>query len=267
MVRRPAVAGQFYPAEGSRLSAEIGRFVEEKAEKIAAKGVVAPHAGIIYSGAVAGAVYSRVEMPETFVVIGPNHTGRGKPAAAVASGAWQMPGGEVSIDEGLAQQIIENSDYLLEDESSHQYEHSLELQLPFIQHFKSDIKMVPICLKSAAYEVCHDVGQAIARALEKTGKRALLVASTDMSHYVSQSTAQAKDRLAIDKVLALDARGLYDVVMGENISMCGFMATAAVIIACKELGAIRAELIRYATSGDISGDYAHVVGYAGLIII
>lgn len=267
MLRRPAVAGQFYPAERSWLDAGIARYMEGDVGKVAAKGAIVPHAGIIYSGNVAGAVYSRVEMPGTFVIIGPNHTGRGKPAAVWASGIWQMPGGDIPIDEELARQIIDNSDCLSEDETSHQYEHSIEMQLPFIQYFKRDLKIVPICLKSAAYEVCQDVGQAAARTVDAAGIRALLVASTDMSHYVSQETAQAKDRMAIDKILSLDARGLYEVVMSEGISMCGFMAATAAIVACKELGATKAELVRYATSGDINGDYTHVVGYAGLVIV
>jgi AmmeMemoRadiSam system protein B len=268
MLRRPAVAGYFYPKKPGELRAMIKGMVDPRARKAKALAVVSPHAGYIYSGPVAGAVFSSVELPETIVILGPSHRGIRAVFGIMSGGVWQTPLGDVPVDAELAKSILERSSLIEEDEGGHASEHSLEVQLPFIQYLKPDISIVPICVSSAAdFSGLEALAGALAEAIRRSGRPGLLVASTDMSHYVSQETAKRLDFLAIDKMLALDARGLYDVVQEKDISMCGFQPTTAVILAAKKLGAGKAELVRYQTSGDASGDYASVVGYAGLRIL
>jgi AmmeMemoRadiSam system protein B len=200
------------------------------------------------------------------VILGPNHTGLGSGAAILTYGSWETPLGEVSIDTQLAEAILERSQVLEEDDLAHRKEHSIEVQLPFLQLLKPAIPFVPICLLSHEYGACQDVGQAVAEAIRADGRRVLLIASTDMSHYISREMAEIKDRMAIEAMLDLDPPRLHNTVLRERISMCGFHPTTAMLIAAKALGASQAELTRYATSGDVTKDYTSVVGYAGLII-
>jgi AmmeMemoRadiSam system protein B len=268
MVRRPAVAGYFYPKKSEELRAMIKGMVDPEARKAKALAVVSPHAGYIYSGAVAGAVFSSVELPECIVILGPSHRGIRAVFGIMSQGVWQTPLGDVPVDADLAKSVRERSSLIQDDEGGHASEHSLEVQLPFIQYLKPDFSIVPICVSPAAdFNDLRALAEALADSIKRSGRPALLVSSTDMSHYVSQETAKRLDFLAIDKMLALDARGLYDVVQEKDISMCGFQPTTAVILAAKELGARKAELVRYQTSGDASGDYDSVVGYAGLRIL
>jgi AmmeMemoRadiSam system protein B len=265
MIRRPAVAGYFYPKKPDELKKLIGQMVDPEAERQKALAVVSPHAGFVYSGPVAGAVYSSVVLPEHFVILGPSHREIRPLFAITTKGTWQTPLGEVSLDPVLSEAVRRRSALIEEEDGAHAQEHSLEVQLPFIQYLRKSFSIVPICISyQADYGSLEELGRAVAGGIKEIGRPALIVASTDMSHYVSQETAKRKDFLAIDKILALDARGLYDIVQRENISMCGFQPTAAAIIAARELGAGKAELIRYQTSGDASGDYDQVVGYAGL---
>jgi AmmeMemoRadiSam system protein B len=266
MIRQPAVANQFYDGNPTRLHYELGKLIGPAKEARSAKAIVAPHAGYMYSGAVAGSAYAQVEIPETVIILGPSHTGVGSPAAVMAKGAWSMPMGTVPISEDLAALMIELSDYLEDDAPAHTYEHSLEVQIPFLQYRQPNLSIVPVCLKNLSFSVCKDIGSAIAEAVKQAGKPVLLVASTDMTHYESQEQAEAKDRLAIDKILALDPRGLLETVRGHNISMCGVIPTTVTLVACLALGASSVKLIRYATSGDVTGDYVQVVGYASFII-
>jgi AmmeMemoRadiSam system protein B len=265
MVRRPAVAGYFYSKKPDELKKSIRQMVEPGVEKRTAIAVVSPHAGFIYSGPVAGAVFSSVVLPEHIVILGPSHREIRPLFAIMTRGAWQTPLGEVPLDSVLSEAVKRRSSLIEEDEGAHAQEHSLEVQLPFIQYFEANFSIVPICISyQADYGSLEELGRAMAGGIKELDRPCLIVASTDMSHYVSQETAKRKDFLAIDKILALDAKGLYEVVRRENISMCGFQPTAAAIVAAKELGARNAELIRYQTSGDASGDYDQVVGYAGL---
>jgi AmmeMemoRadiSam system protein B len=265
MVRGPAVAGYFYPRKADELRALVKGMVDPRAKKEKARAVVSPHAGFIYSGPVAGAVYSSVFLPERFVILGPSHRGQRPLFTIMNKGTWQTPLGDVPLDSGLAESLVRRSPLVREDEKAHEAEHSLEVQLPFLQYLKPAFSIVPLCVSPHAdYAALEELGTALAGAVRESGADVLLVASTDMSHYVSQETARKKDFLAIERIQALDARGLYDVVVREGISMCGFQPTTAVLLAAKEMGARRADLIRYMTSGEVSGDFDQVVGYAGL---
>lgn len=266
MKRKPAVSGQFYSSSSSVLAIQVKGFIQANAEKAHAVGIVSPHAGLIYSGAVAGAVFSKISFPRTFILIGPNHTGLGSPVSIMSSGTWQIPTGELKINNDLAKTIVEHSDIIEEDTLAHAMEHSLEVQLPFILYYSSDVGIVPIAMMSGSLETCRMVGETLAYAVKAAGYPVTIVASSDMSHYVPDSTARAKDRKAIERILDLDPEGLYNTVRKEGITMCGFIPVTAMLFAAELLGAKKAELVKYMTSGEVSGDYDAVVGYAGIII-
>jgi len=266
MIRRPAVAGSFYGGTRERLRAQVTDLIRGDVQRVPAVGAVVPHAGYLYSGKVAGAVYSRLAFPEVFVILGPNHTGLGAGVAIMTYGAWETPLGQVSIDTDLGREIQRNSEIIEEDHLGHQREHSIEVQLPLLQAFDIPFSFVPICLFSSEYAACQDVGLAIAEAVAGSDRATLVVASTDMSHFIDQDLAKLKDQQAIDAILALDPERLHRVVKREGISMCGFHPTTAMLIAARELGATSAELVSYATSADVTKDSSSVVGYAGLIL-
>ncbi len=268
MKRKPSVAGYFYPHDSAALRDMIEGMLDSQADKEKAISVISPHAGYVYSGKVAGSVFSSVTLPENFIILGPNHQDVSTSISIMRQGVWETPLGDVPISTALADLIMKQSGTLKENVKSHSQEHSLEVQVPFIQYLKGNILFVPISIAYfATYDDLVELGKAIAWAIREYGQDVLIVASTDMSHYVSQEVAKEKDFLAIEKILDLDARGLYDIVKRENISMCGFQPTAATIIASNELKAKKAELIKYQTSGDVSGDFSKVVGYAGIRII
>jgi len=264
-VRPPAVAGMFYPETPSALIAEVEKHIVKGEAKRLALGAVAPHAGIRYSGDVAGAVYSRIEIPRRVVLLGPNHTGRGADAALMAEGIWAMPQGEVPIDGDLAQQILGGAPRLRADESAHAGEHALETQLPFLQYFKDGFAIVPVCLRRQSAAECEEIGLAIARAVLEVGEPVLIVASTDMSHYETHTTARRKDALAKEQIAKRDPKGLCETVRAEAISMCGLAPVMAMLFAVNRLGATRAEEAGYMTSGEINGDWDRVVGYLGMV--
>jgi len=265
--RKPAVAGYFYPSQREELSGMIEGMTETEMKREKAICVVSPHAGFVYSGPVTGAVFSAVILPDTFVILGPSHRGISSRFAIMKEGLWETPLGDIPLESHLAALIMSNSPLIVEDERAHSEEHSLEVQLPFIQYFRKEFSIVPICLSyDVSYEELEELAKAISQGIQDFEREVLIVTSTDMSHYVSQKTAEKKDFLAIDKVLKLDPKGLYDTVQKEDISMCGFQPTTSALIASKELGARKAELIKYQTSGDMSGDYSQVVGYAGIRI-
>ena len=266
MIRNPVVAGQFYPASPPQLRAMIETLVNEKAAKEEVIGLVSPHAGYMYSGPVAGAVFSRIKVKDTFIIMGPNHTGMGKPLSIMTQGTWRTPLGEVEIDSELGNKILAISKYLTEDRVAHEYEHSIEVQLPFLQYFKTDIKIVPIVLGYASSVTYKEIGKEIAKAIKELNKEVVIIASSDMTHYEPQESARMKDGKAIEAVLDLNEDELLRRVDELNISMCGYAPTVSLISAAKELGATGAELVRYQTSGDITGDYSSVVGYAGIIL-
>ncbi len=264
--RMPVVVGRFYPGTAEKLRAVLASMVDRSARREDVIGLVSPHAGYPFSGPVAGAVISRIRFQDTFIIIGPNHTGLGKPFSIMTEGTWKTPLGEVEIDTELAGKLLESSKYLQEDSLAHQYEHSIEVQLPFLQYFKPDVKIVPIILSYGNAEVYREIGQAIARAVREVGRGVVILASSDMTHYEPQEKARDKDSKAIEAVLQLNGDELLKRVEEMDISMCGYAPVVSLIVAALELGAKDAELIKYMTSGDTTGDYASVVGYAGIII-
>jgi AmmeMemoRadiSam system protein B len=229
---------------------------------------VIPHAGYLYSGQVSGAVYSRVEIPPRNIVLCPNHTGLGPALSIMLSGFWQTPLGRVAIDEELSEALITADPLLQNDVLAHRHEHAVEVQLPFIQYVSgANIRFVPITVGTSKWSDLEALGNAIAQVIHEIAPNTLIIASSDMNHYESDGLTRVKDGKAIDRILDLDPRGLFDVTQREGISMCGFGPATSMIIAAKQLGASRAELVKYATSGDVSGDFDHVVGYAGLMVL
>ena len=266
-IRPPAVAGRFYPDGRDRLLQDIRAYTASPAGKLDAFGCVVPHAGIMYSGHVAGAVYARLQLPKSFVILCPNHTGVGQPLAIMSEGAWETPLGAVSIDSALATALKQSFPQLTEDLVAHSAEHAIEVQLPFLQSLAGDFSFVPITIGMGQAPVLEALGDAMARVIAARSQPALIISSSDMNHYEPDDITRVKDRKAIEKIVELDARGLFDVVRREDISMCGYGPTMVMLTAAKRLGARQAEVIKYATSGDVSGDRDLVVGYAGIAII
>jgi len=268
MVRPPAVAGRFYPSEPGELARQVDSLCSDPATgiKIRALGCVVPHAGYMYSGHVAGAVYASIEIPERCILLGPRHFPQGQPLAILTEGSFATPLGEASIDCPLAVELARSDPLLREDPVAHQQEHSLEVQIPFLQRLVNGFRFVPVVLASDRYGALEELGRAVAGIVKSCPERVLVIASSDMNHYENDTITRAKDSRAIERILALDPRGLYDVVRNEGISMCGYAATTAMLVAVVELGAKQAKLIRYATSGEVSGDHEHVVGYAGITV-
>ena len=266
MVRKAAFAGDWYPGDPRRLRTALASYLGEAAAEEDVAGVVAPHAGYMYSGHVAGAVYRRVRIPETVVVLCVNHRGLGARAAIMGAGCWESPLGPVPIQEEFASDLKRRVSFLEEDASAHAREHSLEMQVPFLQYRNAGVRLVPICLQRLDYAECLTLGEGLADAIRAFKEPVLLVASTDMTHFESEADAKRQDMLAIERVLEVDPPGLYETVTRHGISMCGFIPTTAVLCACKALGVKKGTLVRYATSGDVSGDYSSVVGYAGICL-
>jgi AmmeMemoRadiSam system protein B len=266
MDREPAVAGRFYTDDPAALAREVDAFLSPgaaPAAKVAAKGIVAPHAGYVYSGAIAGAVYGRIAVPQRAIVLGPNHTGAGSAVALWPSGTWHLPTGDVAMDPGLTAALAA-SPLVSVDTLAHLAEHSLEVQVPFLSRARPGVSIAALCLGPLPLAACERLGAAVAEAAREHG--ALLVASSDMSHYIPAAAAREKDQRAIDRILALDPEGLHRTVLGEGITMCGVIPATVMLFAARALGATRAELVRYGNSGDVNGDTRHVVGYAGLIV-
>jgi MEMO1 family protein len=268
IVRPPAVAGRFYPSQPRELEKCVASYCIAPAgiARRAAVACLVPHAGYRFSGHVAGAVYARLELPRRFLLLGPRHYPRGKAEAILSEGSWQTPLGRTEIDTALAAELKQACVGLVDDEVAHRDEHALEVQLPFLQELAGDFRFVPIVLGTTDYGALESLGIAIAEVLAKQAEPVLIVASSDMNHYETDEITRAKDHKAVDRLLAFDPRGLYDTVRREGITMCGFGAAVSMLTAARLLGARRAELIRYATSGDITGDRDEVVGYAGVII-
>ena len=273
------MAGRFYPRDAEQLRAEVGEYLSQaQSVPLRAIGCIAPHAGYMYSGHVAGAVFAHIEIPRRCVVLCPNHTGVGRPLAIMSEGAWETPLGEIPIDTELAAALKERFPRLEEDSSAHRAEHAAEVELPFLTVLQPELTFVPIAVGTGQFELLEQLGVALAEviAAEKietqaagTAKKAepiLIVASSDMNHYESDTVTRVKDQRAIERILSLDPPGLYDVVTQQSISMCGFGPAVAMLTAARRLGAKSAELVKYATSGDISGDRNMVVGYAGIVI-
>jgi AmmeMemoRadiSam system protein B len=282
MIRSPAVAGRFYPADPAELAQQIDQFcalpegspapsptVAPQTPAAAKQRVIAcvvPHAGYMYSGHVAGAVYSAIEIPSRLILLGPRHYPGGQPMSMISEGSFETPFGNARIDSALAVDLATACPLLRDDPVAHEREHSLEVQLPFLQRLAGDFTFVPVVLLTDRFSAMETLGDAVAMVVAAQSEPVLVVASTDMNHYEDDTLTREKDARAIERILALDPRGLYDVVRSEGISMCGYAATVAMLIAAVKLGARSAELIRYATSGDINGERDRVVGYAGIIL-
>lgn len=270
VLRHPAVAGRFYPGDADDLRAEAQTYLTSPipGEKTATKaiGCIAPHAGYMYSGHVAGAVFAAVEIPQRCVVLCPNHTGMGRPLAIMSEGAWETPLGGVPIDAELAGQLKRQFPALQEDSAAHRAEHAAEVELPFLQLRQPNMRFVPIALGTGQFDPLEQLGHALASVIGDQKEPVLIVASSDMNHYEPDAVTRVKDHRAIERILTLDPRGLYDVVTQQNISMCGFGPAVSMLTAARELGAKSAELVKYATSGDVSGDRQMVVGYAGIVV-
>lgn len=267
-IRKPAVAGQFYSGSAEKLKEDIKKLIDREAHPTEAIGCILPHAGYIYSGRVAGRTVSCLDVKDNVVLLGPNHTGSGAPFSIITQGYWQTPLGEIDINSDLAKSILGNSTHLTADAGAHIYEHSLEVELPFLQYYNPDIKIVPIVVTEGQISIYKEIGESIAWALKesKLENSTLIIASSDMTHYEPQKEAEKKDKEAISAILELNEDKLIDRVNKFNISMCGYVPVAIMLVAAKLLGAKSAELINYQTSGDTTGDYSAVVGYAGIVI-
>lgn len=266
MIRQPAVAGQFYPGTASQLRSELDRLIPSGSTRRKVVGVISPHAGYIYSGGVAGHLFGLVEVPETIVILGPNHHGVGVPAALSPPGEWMTPLGPVPVDAGFADLLKRHAPLVQEDATSHLYEHSLEVQVPFLQHVQPDLRIVPLCLGFNDFDSCRALGTGIARAAAEFGRDVLIVASSDMTHYESAESARRKDDLALREVLALNPEGLLSACRRNGITMCGVVPSTVMLVAASERGATKATLEKYATSGDVTGDQRQVVAYAAVTV-
>jgi len=269
-LRHPAVAGRFYPADPDDLRSEALGYLSQasspKQARLRALGCIAPHAGYMYSGHVAGAVFAGLDVPKRCIVLCPNHTGMGRPLAIMSEGAWQTPLGDVPLDAALARSLKAQFPALQEDSAAHRAEHAAEVELPFLLLRQPALSFVPIALGIGQFEILEQLGKALAEVIAAQSDPVLIVASSDMNHYESDAVTRAKDHRAIERILTLDPRGLFDVVTQQNISMCGYGPAVAMLTAARQLGAKSAELVKYATSGDISGDRNKVVGYAGVVV-
>ena len=266
-MREPVVAGRFYPANGKELQAVIEGYIKETRHKPAvdAIAVIAPHAGYVYSGQLAAQTLSAVHIPETVLLIGPNHTGQGR-SASLSQEDWSTPLGLVSGNEALTSHITQNSDSIVVDETAHTFEHSLEVQLPFLQKLQEHLSVVPLTLGHLSYEQCEDIAESLYHSISVYQSEVLILASSDMNHYESRSVSETKSRLALNAIDAMDPYALYTTVHSKKISMCGVIPVVITLLVSLKMGATKATLVDYMDSGDISGGTEQVVGYAGVII-
>jgi len=266
MQRQPAVAGQFYPGSPDQLRSELSRLIPVGAEKRRARGIIVPHAGYLYSGGIAGKAYGMLDIPGAALILGPNHQGVGDPAALYPSGQWLTPLGSTTINTRLNSFLKNHIPLIHDDTLAHRFEHSLEVQLPFLQFLRPDITCSALCLGRGDYDALREIGEGVAASIRGYGEDVLIVASSDMSHYESDDSTRRKDHLALERIMAFDPRGLLQVCRTEQISMCGAVTAAVMLVAAEKLGATRAELVAYGTSGDVTGDNRQVVGYAAVLV-
>ena len=278
-LRQPAVAGSFYAGDSKSLNIQIENCFLHKIgpgeipltnpkRKSNIIGLVSPHAGYIYSGPVAANGFYKIALdckPDTIIILGPNHRGFGEDISIMVKGKWKTPLGELEIDTEIAEDILKNSKIIKNDKKAHQYEHSIEVQLPFIQYiFGKDIKFVPICMTRQDINTDIEIAQSICSSV--VDKNILIIASSDFTHYEPQEYAENVDKQAINAILEFNPKKLYDMIYHQNLTMCGPGPITVMLIACETLGSKKAELLKYATSGDVSGMYGQVVGYASIII-
>ncbi|MCU0651975.1 MAG: AmmeMemoRadiSam system protein B [Candidatus Omnitrophica bacterium] len=268
-IRKPVVSGQFYPAAAGEVAKLIEKFLVPSLKKDDCIACMLPHAGYIYSGRVAVETVSRINIKDTIILLGPNHTGNGSDFSIETEGVWETPLGSVTINTALAREILKAGEqYFEEDSLAHLNEHSLEVELPILQYFKKSFQIVPVTVMSDKLADLKEAGKAIAVAVKSSGLQSsvLIVASSDMTHYEPEEQAKTKDTRAIEAILALDEDRLTEEVDGLNISMCGYAPVCMMLVCAKLLGAKKGELIKYQTSGDSTGDTSSVVGYAGITI-
>ncbi|MBU1234938.1 MAG: AmmeMemoRadiSam system protein B [Proteobacteria bacterium] len=266
IIRSPAVAGRFYPGTDDSLRIAIQELSSEapaKRKKVLA--AVSPHAGYMYSGGVAAETLGSIVIPETVIILGPNHTGQGAPVS-LSTAIWDMPMGRVPVDQDFVEDLLAETSYIEIDELAHRYEHSLEVQIPFLQMGQPRLSIVPIVISHISYPVLDEIGLALAEVIKRSGKEILIVASSDMTHYEPREAADKKDHYVLKKLADMDPDILYRSVTGHRISMCGIMPVTVALIAALELGATKTEVIRYTDSGEMTGDTDQVVGYAGVLI-
>lgn len=270
-IRPPAVAGQFYPATEQALRKQIESFSDTKeisAVKKVALGCMLPHAGYMYSGMVAYSVVAQLEIKNNLILLGPNHTGMGPAFSIMDEGSWDTPFGGVAINTKLAKKLKDKAPMLKSDYTAHQFEHSIEVELPLLQYFKKGITFVPMVIAGSDFKNYQRLGLQIAAAIQELQleKDTLIIASSDMTHYEDLKTARVKDTKAIQAILQLDETKLWEKIQDLDITMCGYAPAIVMISAAKALGAKKGELVKYQTSGDVTGDNSSVVGYAGIII-
>ena len=266
MDRLPIASGSFYPGNKEELVSVLKTHMDNSLEKRKVLGAISPHAGYVYSGSVMGSVFSRIYVPDTVVILAPNHTGRGTPYSIWPEGCWRTPLGKTSTDEELVNEILNSCELIEKNEAAHTNEHSAEVILPFLQYNNPQVKIAVIVIRSGNFEELRMIGKSIGDVLKKIRPDALVVASSDMTHYESQQSADKKDKSAIAEIVALREEGLYRVVRKLDVSMCGVSPVISMLVCSKERAATKAELIRYETSGEVTGDYDQVVGYAGVIV-
>lgn len=266
-MRQPAVADRFYPGSPEELAFTVNEFMvgNDSADKQKAFAVVAPHAGYIYSGALAAETLSSVEIPETVIIIGPNHRGQGAPVA-LSTATWDMPSGQVPVDKEICKLILRYCPAIKIDELAHKYEHSLEVQIPFLQMLQKNLSIVPLVVSHISYPLCEKVADALANAISVCARHILIVASSDMSHYEPRKNTEKMDQLALQCLEQLDPNNLYRTVIDNRISMCGVIPVVIALLVAKAQGGKKYRLVGYTDSGYVSGDTGQVVGYAGVVI-
>lgn len=266
MIRQPAVAGSFYPADLEELANQLDSLLHVGSEPNQVKGLIVPHAGYVYSGAVAGEVFSAAEIPQQVILIGPKHHGVGASIAVSGADAWATPLGNVPINSLLREKLVNNIPELSVDDQAHREEHSLEVMLPFLLRRQPELQIVPIAIGQLSLANCLQLGAEIGQIVKGWKEDVLLLASTDMNHFSSAETSEKLDSMAINAMTAYDPQHLYQVVRENRISMCGVLPTIVVMQAAQVLGAAECKLVRYAHSGQVNGDNRRVVGYAGLVL-
>lgn len=268
MDRKPVVAGQFYAGSAQALARDVIAYMDGAGPVRERKTLLAmvPHAGHVYSGQVAGRTLAEAALGETVILLGPNHTGRGAPVAVWPDGRWLFPGGALQVDVDLARKVVHSCPAAEADTVAHVYEHSLEVNLPFLAAKNPHLRIVPVAVARPDPATLLELGQGLAEVIRSGKKNVTIVVSSDMNHFLDDTETRRRDRLALDRIEALDPEGLFRTVRDESISMCGVLPMTVGLTAARELGATRAEVVRYATSGDASGDYSQVVGYAGVIV-
>ncbi|NYB52777.1 MAG: AmmeMemoRadiSam system protein B [Methanobacteriaceae archaeon] len=278
MIRRPAVAGMFYEADGNALKERIkwcylhqigpGMIPGEIGTKRSIRGLISPHAGYVYSGPVAAHSFFKLAadgMPETLVILCPNHTGMGSGLSTMTEMSWLTPLGEVEVDREFALALMDEYSLLDDDPSAHLQEHSCEVQLPFLQEISPDFKMVPISMMMQDMETSHELGLAIAQTSNDLGRDVVVIASTDFTHYQPHEVAQTHDTKVLEAIKEMDEELMVNQIRKYNVTMCGYGPVIATITASKTMGANEAKILKYATSGDTGGDYSSVVGYGSAV--